>query len=449
MALSAADPGRGRAIAALAVASAALAAGSPASGQEADARQSWAVHGQATIVEQGNLAFHSPYQGTNSLQPAAVGRETADSTLYLGVRPWGGAEVWINPEVDQGFGLSNTLGVAGFTSGEAYKVGKPTPYVKLPRLFLRQTIELGGAREHADADANQLAGPRKADRLVITLGKFSVTDVFDTNRIAHDPRRDFLNWTVIDTGTFDYAADAWGFTYGAAVEWYKGRWTARTGVFNLSVVPNSAALGEDFSQFQIVAELEERHRLWGRDGKLAVTGFVSRGRMGRFADAIALAKATGQAADIAAVRRYRGRAGIGFDLEQSVTTGLSLFARGGLADGSVESYEFTDVDRSLAIGAALTGAGWGRPDDTWGLAGVLNGASRIRQAFLGAGGLGILIGDGRLPHPGAEAIVETYYDVAVVKAAHLSFDYQFVGNPGYNRDRGPVSIIAVRVHAQF
>ncbi len=186
--------------------------------------QTWAVHGQATVVLQGHDAFRSPYSGPQSLDAAARGNETADATLYIGVRPWAGLEVWVNPEVDQGFGMQNTLGVAGFPSGEAYKVGARDPYLRLPRLFLRQTFDLGGERQAVDPDLNVLGGSHTADRLVLTIGKFGVTDVFDANDYAHDPRQDFFNWTLIDTGTFDYAADAWGYTYGASAELYKGPW---------------------------------------------------------------------------------------------------------------------------------------------------------------------------------------------------------------------------------
>src|ERR671930_73021 len=110
-----------------------------------EATEAWGLHGQATFVTQYHPGFHSAFRGPNSLDPQAQARETFDLTLYGGLRPWRGAELWVNPEVEQGFGLSNTLGVAGFTSGEAYKVGAATPYFRLPRLFFRQTINLGSA----------------------------------------------------------------------------------------------------------------------------------------------------------------------------------------------------------------------------------------------------------------------------------------------------------------
>jgi high affinity Mn2+ porin len=169
------------------------------------------IHGQATFVSQYALPFHAPYSGQNSLAPNS-GRETLDVDLYVGYRPWKGAEIWIDPEIDQGFGLSATFGVAGFPSAESYKVGSAYPYARIPRAFLRQTIDLGGDTQKVDAGINQFAGTQTSDRIVITVGKFSVVDIFDKNRYANDPRGDFLNWTLVNTGTFDYAADAWAFT---------------------------------------------------------------------------------------------------------------------------------------------------------------------------------------------------------------------------------------------
>jgi len=287
-----------------------------------------------------------------------------------------------------------------------------------------------------------------ADRLVITAGKLSVVDIFDTNKYAHDARGDFMNWAVVDTGTFDYAADAWGYTYGAAVEWYRGPWTLRGGVFDLSVVPNSTELDPRFQQFQWVGEIERRYQLWGQPGKVAVTGFLSRGRMGRFYDAVLLAQLTGGPADIAAVRQYASRGGLSMNIEQQLAPDLGAFVRAGFANGNFESYEFTDIDRTIAAGLSLAGKRWGRPDDTFGIAGVVNEASGARQTFLNAGGLGILVGDGTLPNPGTEQIIETFYSFPLANW-RLTLDYQFINNPAYNRDRGPVSVIGTRLRGQF
>jgi high affinity Mn2+ porin len=407
----------------------------------------FAIHAQTTFLEQYDPPFHAPYAGPNSLIPN-LGRETWDATAFLGMRLWKGAEFWIDPEIDQGFGLTGTLGLAGFPSGEAYKVGASVPYARVPRAFIRQTIDLGGDSQKVDAAANQFSDSQTANRLVLTIGKFSVVDIFDNNKYAHDPRGDFMNWTLIDTGTFDYAADAWGFSYGAAAEWYQGDWTVRGGVFDQSIVPNSAALDSSFGQFQWVGEIERRYELWGQPGKLAVTGFLTRARMGNFADAIALAAATGGPADISAVRQYGSRGGVSLNLEQQITEQLGAFVRAGVADGDIEPYDFTDVDRTVAAGLQLAGKQWGRPDDTIGLAGVVNGITKIHEQFLNAGGLGILVGDGMLPHPGPEQIIEAYYALPV-SYFRLTLDYQFIVNPGYNEDRGPVSVVGARLHAQF
>jgi high affinity Mn2+ porin len=413
----------------------------------APAQDIWAVHGQTTLVTQYAAPFSAPYRGANSLAPNKV-RETWDATAFVGLRLWEGAEAWVNAEIDQGYGLSGTLGVAGFTSGEAYKKGADYPYTRLHRAFVRQTIDLGGDMQKLDAGINQFSGTQTSDRLVFTVGKFGVGDIFDTNKYAHDPRSDFLNWSIIDAGTFDYAAEAWGYSLGAAAEWYQGNWTLRGGVFDMSIVPNSTDLDPNFGQFQWVGEIEHRHELWGQPGKIAVTGFLSRGRMGSYQDAIQLAQLTGEPTDIAAVRQYRSRGGISLNLEQQIAPDVGLFARAGWANGSIEPYEFTDIDRTISAGLSVQGNRWGRPDDTWGIGGVVNGISKQHQAFLNAGGLGILVGDGQLPRPGAEQILETYYSFPV-SFWRVAFDYQLIVNPAYNRDRGPVSVFATRLHAQF
>jgi high affinity Mn2+ porin len=231
--------------------------------------------------------------------------------------------------------------------------------------------------------------------------------------------------------------------------------TLRAGVFDLSTTPaggdspSAFALDPTFNQLQMVGEIEERHQLFGQPGKLKVTAFLSRGRAGEFQNAINLAQITGQPADINAVRTYTSRPGVSLNLEQQVTETVGVFARAGWSDGNIEPWDFTDIDRTISGGVSLNGKQWGRPDDTIGIAGVINNISGVHQAFLNAGGLGILIGDGQLPNPGLEQIFEAYYSYALTAAMRLSFDYQFVNNPAYNRDRGPVNAFAVRLHAQF
>jgi high affinity Mn2+ porin len=415
----------------------------------------FAVHGQATYVQQSYPAFPSPYQGTNSLTGGAQSKQTFDVTLSTGVKLWRGAEFWANPEIDQGFGLSDTHGVAGFLSAEAYKLGSSTPYARIQRAFLRQTINLGGEIENVDDDFTQFKGTRSTDRLVLTVGRFGANDIFDTNRYANNPKSDFLNWSLVNAGTFDYVADGWGYTYGAAAEWYTGRWTFRGGVFDLSesptggVSPLGSTLDPTFQQFSLLGEIERRYDLWGQPGKIKITGFLNRGSAGNFNDAVALAQATGTPADINAVRAYTSRPGVSLNIEQQITQTLGAFLRAGWADGNIEPWDFTDIDRTVSGGVSISGKSWGRPDDTVGIAGAVNGISSAHVAFLNAGGLGILVGDGQLTNYGLEKIFEVYYSYALNASTKLTFDYQFIANPGYNADRGPANVFAARAHWQF
>lgn len=415
-----------------------------------NAYEEWAIHGQLTFIEQYHPAFRSPYMGPKSLAPGSLGDETFDSTLYLGTRLWDGAEAWINGDIDQGFGLSNSLGIAGFPNGEAYKVGSSVPYFKLSRLFLRQTIDLGGDVERVDPDLNQLSGSQTSDRIILTIGKFSVADVFDHNFYSDDSRHNFLNWALVDLGTFDYAANAWGFTYGSTIEWYQDWWSIRAGLFDLSEVPNSAKLETTFlRQFQIDTELEEDHTLWNEPGKVRLLSFLSHGRMGLFSDAIALSQETGNPADVSLVRHMHERAGVGINVEQQLIEDLGFFLRTGYDDPSREPFDFIDVDATASGGLSLNGNRWQRPEDVLGLAFIDNSITREHATYFNDGGTGILVGDGKLPHPGDEKIIEVLYDFAPTERLKLTADYQFVDNPAYNSQRGPVSILGMRLHAEF
>lgn len=409
----------------------------------------YSIHGQSTFVGQYHPAYNSPFSGKQSLAHDSGGDETFDATFFIGVRVLNGLEFYVDPEVDQGFGLSNTLGVAGFPSGEAYKVGAHAPYYETPRAFARYTLGLGGAEETIEAGANQLAGTRQTDNVTITAGKFSVVDIFDTNTYAHDPRSDFLNWSVIESGAFDYAANSWGYTYGGAVEWTQSWWTLRAGAFDLSNIPNAANLDPTLRQFELVAEAEERHEFFKHPGKIKILFFNNRGRMANYSDAVLLGQETGTTPDVSQVRKYSSRPGAALNLEQEILPDVGAFARASLSDGHKEAYEFTDVDQSMAVGVSVKGDRWGRPSDTLGLAGVINDISKDARAYFAAGGLGIVIGDGQLPQYGLEKILELYYKVTVTDWASFSADYQHVDNPAYDAARGPVEIFGCRIHLEF
>lgn len=413
---------------------------------DAPAPERWNLHGQFTTVAQRHGRFASPYEGANSLKASEGTKTTMDATAFIGLRLWEGGEFYVNPEFDRGFGLSDTLGVAGFPSGEAYKVGHHSAYGRLQRAFVRQVLALGdGAGEAQPSAANQLAGQRPVDNLTFTVGKFSVADVFDTNGYAHDPRADFLNWSVIDAGAFDYAADSWGYSLGAAAEWNQGDWSSRLGLFALSTEPNSTHLDRSFAQHQWVAEVEHRHHVGERAGKVRLLAYSSRARMGLYDDAVA----AGTPADTAAVRRMTGKQGWAVNAEQEVSEQLGLFARYSRNDGRTEAYDFTDINRSLSLGLSARGAAWSQPDHSAGLAFAVNSLSAPAQRYFAAGGLGILVGDGQLRHYASEQIAEAYYAVRLAPGLQVTLDLQRLQHPGYNAERGPVTAVGARLHAEF
>ena len=413
------------------------------------ADETWNLHGQATSVTQWHGAFNAPYRGQQSLQANEPKMETVDLTLFLGVRLWNGGAFYLNPEIDEGYGLSSTLGIAGYPSGESYKLGHWAPYAKLQRAFIRQTVDLGGAATTIESGPNSLGGATTESNLVLTAGKFSIVDLFDTNPYAHDPKGDFLNWSIIDGGAFDYAGDAWGYTYGGAAEWNAHDWTLRGGFFALSTMPGSTQADASFNQNTVVAEVEHRHDWLSHPGQLKLLWFVNRGRMGSYSDAVNLAAATGQSADVSAVRSFRNKTGYVLNLAQELPGGVGVFARYSKNDGKSESFDFTDINQSISLGVSVAGHSWGRPDDHFGLAGAINGLSNSARAYFAAGGTGLLIGDGQLPHYGREQIVESYYSIRLHEHFTAAFNYQYVKNPAYNPDRGPVSIYGVRFHADF
>jgi high affinity Mn2+ porin len=410
---------------------------------------SWNVHGQLTFIEQGYRAFRSPYQGTNSLTGANQIQNTTSATAFVGYRPWDGTEIYINPELMQGFGLNNTLGVAGFPNGEAQKSNFPMPRIDIARVFVRQTFGLGGGQETIEDGLNQLAGKQDISRITVTAGRFAVLDLFDGNSYSHDPRVDFLNWNMYCCGSYDVTMDKIGYTWGAAAELNQKSWAFRAGYFLAPTVSNVNSYDTHiFARGEYIGELELRYSLFSQPGKLRLMGWANIADTGSYADALAMPVSTPNYPVIAQTRQVRTNYGFVVNMEQAVTSDLGIFSRASWSPGRIEIIGWTDCDESLSFGTVLKGSAWGRPDDKIGIAGVVEGLSPIARAYFAAGGLGIVIGDGRLNYR-PEQIFEAYYAYSLNKWATLTFDYQFIDNPGYNADRGPVSVFSGRLHAQF
>jgi len=406
----------------------------------------WEIHGQSTYLGQGYPAFRAPYTGTNSLTPARQYQATWSNSLYLNARLWEGGEVYYNPELLQGFGLSDTVGLAGFSSGEAQKSNFPYPHYNTSRLYVRQTFGFGGEQEELASGQLQLPGKVDVNRLTLQAGKFSVGDIFDGNAYAKDTRKDFINWSIWAPGAFDYAADKLGLTYGMTAELNQKNWALRGGYFLMGAVSNSNNFDTQvFRRGQYVAELETRYTLFSRPGKLRTIGWVSSAFSGSYRDTLDNPALN---LDIALTRTGRPKYGYVFNVEQSVTDDIGLFGRWSWNNGKTEIMSFTDIDASLSGGTSIKGTKWGRPDDVIGIGGAINALSRDHRDFIAAGGLGPLIGDGQLNYR-KERILETYYAYALNKQITLTADYQFVTNPAYNADRGPVHVFSGRLHGEF
>jgi high affinity Mn2+ porin len=412
----------------------------------------WEIHGQTTYIQQGYPAFRSPYIGANSFTPWPQTRETWTVSASLGLRLWQGGELYYNPELLQGFGLHSTTGAAGFPNGEAQKSNFPYPHYSTSRLFLRQTVGLGGEQETVESSYGQMAGKRDVSRLTVQVGKFAVHDVFDNNTYAMDPRADFMNWSIWAAGAFDYPADKVGLGYGAVAELNQKDWALRAGYFLAANEPNAINFDMNlFTRGGYIAELETRYSLFSRPGKFRVGIWADTYFSGSYSQAIDLTLISpGLDPTQAIVQTRKGRTKYGYYLnfEQSVTDEIGMFGRWSWNDGKTEIQAFTDIDSSLSVGTSVKGTAWRRPDDKFGLAGAVNALSRDHRDYLAAGGLGILIGDGRLNYR-PEKIIETFYAMNMINGVMLTFDYQFIMNLAHNADRGPVSIFTARLHGEF
>jgi high affinity Mn2+ porin len=422
---------------------------SPASGMQIPESPDWNIHGQTTLITQGYPRIRSPYEGFNSLPGGGQTRQTLTADAFLGWRLWDGGELYFNPELAQGFGLNTTLGLGGFSNGEAQKGGTDFPKFRPQRYFIRQTFGLGGEQEEVADGPLQLAGKRDIDRVTLTVGRFAIGDFFDGNAYAKDPRADFMNWSMWSSGAYDFPADLPGFTRGAVVELNRKDWAVRAGLFQVPSAPNSDVLTSKGGG--AVVELEERYAISDQPGKLRLGVFGNQGNTANYREALAIVAADPSLdinATTASIRHTQPKHGFYANMEQAITKDIGIFARASWNDGQTEILSFTDIDRSLSGGVSIKGSSWGRTNDTIGIGAAINGLSNAHRDFLAAGGIGLLIGDGQLNYS-EEKILEAFYAYNLNRWSTLTFDYQFVANPAYNADRGPVSIFSARAHAEF
>jgi high affinity Mn2+ porin len=429
--------------------------------------QRFNFHAQTTIVAQGDLPFAADYSGPNSLLSAGERQETVSADLFFGLRLWHGAEIHLDGLCWEGLGLSNTFGIEDFPNGDAYKAGTTVPNFMVARLFIRQTFGLGGEQEDVHDGQLALAGRQDVSRLTFTVGRFTPTDMFDNNAYAHDAHTQFLNWAAQTNITWDYPSDTVGFTTGIAAELNQADWTLRYGFFQMPGVdngftaddrvfcwPGSGSGGDFWKSWGMITELERRYKIDGHPGAIRCMAWLNEANMASYNVATALLLAnppppnTPPGAEItipAAAYADRFKYGFGLNWEQELSKEVGVFSRVNWNDGQEAAWTYTDAWWSTSLGVSVKGKAWCRPDDTIGLFGVITGASAQEIQFLKAGGTGILNGDGNLTYA-SEKVVEGYYDFPIGKAGRFALDYQFVGDPAFNADRGPVSIFGIRLH---
>jgi high affinity Mn2+ porin len=417
------------------------------------------ISGQANFISQWHPTFRSPYQGPNSLSPEAQDATSRVLTLRTGVETSNTTEFLADVQETGGHGIGEALGVAGFMNLDV--VRNPTlskaPYVA--RLIWHQIIPLGRERAPAERTPLSLFTQLPARRLEIRFGKMSLVDFFDVNTYGSDSNFQFMNWTMDNNGAYDYAADTRGFTYAAMLEYDDRHWAARFAEALMPKVANGIHLDADLGRARSEnVEVELHHAvLPKREGILRLLGYANHGNMGIYKVAVAnfLSGATPCAPggecrpDITAhPLQTTTKYGFGVNVEQPLTDWLGAFARWGWNEGQHESYAYTEVDETEQAGVGAQGSRWGRKLDRAGAGFISNGISRDHQQYLALGGLGFLLGDGRLNY-GRENILEGYYTLHLWRGVFTSLDLQHINNPGYNRDRGPVLAVALRLHVEF
>jgi high affinity Mn2+ porin len=412
--------------------------------------QRWNIFWQATSIGQYHDAFHSPYEGANSLRPYSEYSDSLTTTLFAGLRLDQNTQIYFDPEVAGGRGFSNVNGVANFPNGELPRVSSVTPKPYLARAYIQHDFGWGDERESFESDANQLSGERPMNRYTVIAGRFSVTDFFDNNRYSHDPRTQFMGWAIMYNGAWDYPADTRGYTWGWVHELHTRNWSWRYG----SAAEPKIANGEQFDRRIFrdrgdMFESERRYTLRHHPGAVRALAFLLHTDSGTYQKALDLGRQTGETPDVTKTRQIGNlKYGFGLNLEQELAPDIGIFSRLGWNDGRTESFVFTAVDRLATGGVSVTGTRWHRHFDTAATELTVSGLSAVHAQYLAAGGLDFLIGDGKLNY-GPEYVWETYYQGRLVPGFFAAIDGQHIVNPAYNHDRGPVWVWSLRLHIEL
>ena len=424
-------------------------------------RTRYLMAGQANIIFQADPPFDSPYEGVNSFVSRGEYKTSLVGTLFLGYQlrrdPRTETDVLVDFESAGGRGLSQALGIAGFTNLDVVRNPNLGSKPYLARVQLHQTIGLTNKMVEAERGVFDLATLVPERRFEVRAGKMGLPDTLDINGVGTDSHLQFMNWTVDNNGAWDYAADTRGYTFGLIAEYDDKAWSARYLVAAMPTVANGITL--DWALRRASGqnvEVEIRRPVTGglldpkRKGTIRFLGYSNHAHMGQYRDAIN-AYLDGKTAvpDILSVEKFSAvKYGFGFNAEQEITSRLRVFGRLGWNEGQHESFAYTEVDQTIAAGGDYAGSAWSRPFDKVGLAFVSNAIKHDHQEYLKLGGRGFLLGDGNLSY-GREDILEGYYNLHAWRGLFYAFDTQFIEHPGYNTARGPVVVFSVRAHVDF
>jgi hypothetical protein len=405
-------------------------------------------------IYQNVPSFHNPYQGGNSFTTTdGKGRDfTQVYGLYLGSQLLPSLQAYLDMEYFRGNGVGDGVGLSGYINGDVIRAGSSdlskTPYVA--RMFLKYTLPLSPLTEKVERSMDQMPGEQAVARWEVKAGKMGAADDFDQNRYANNNRSQFFNFDFLYNTAWDYAADTRGYSYGLFTALVHPAWKLALGAY---MEPNTRN-GADFDYFhtgELGYNLELTLKPNDAGTVVRLLSYFNQGRMGNYAEALALGRATATAPDLLRVERAGGyKYGFGLNFEQPLTDEgeTGIFGRLGWSDGSHESWSYVESDAHGSIGLQVSGMHWGRKDDRLGIAYGVNGLSAQHKDYLKAGGSGILLGDGNLNY-GYEQTAEAYYSIQLCPYLQVSPDFQFIRNPGYNKDRGPVEVYGLRVRASF
>jgi hypothetical protein len=424
-------------------------------------RSRYLIAGQANIVFQSHGPFHSPYSDVNSFLGRGEYKVSLLETLFLGYQlrtnPESATDVILDVESSGGRGLSEALGLAGFTNLDVVRNPNLGSQPYIARVQLQRVFGFSSTLVDAERTPFSLETKVPERRLEFHVGKMSLPDYFDINSIGSDSHLQFLNWTVDNNGAWDYAADTRGYTYAVVTEYDDKVWSARYAVALMPTVANGIDLdwnlrrasGQNW-EFELRKPLLGKLLSADRKSAVRVLSFVNHAHMGPYRDAVkAYLDGLTPTPDISAVAKY-GAVKYGFTLnvEQETSTNTRLFGRIGWNEGQHESFAYTEVDQTFEFGGDYSGRAWSRPFDKAGITFVTNAIKKDHQNYLGYGGLGFLLGDGKLNY-GREDILESFYNFHAWRGLYYAFDLQFIDHPGYNKDRGPALVETVRMHVDF